>query len=571
MDVEIRRRYQTALLDPRGRTFRFERGGSYFVGKRCPRPAGHRERERASEAQRRLGNRRPPTLFPLEVVIPDLTAADGAEEVLVARDLGEPLSVDVSLARRLLPLPRLIVVLATLLDAGVEAPGFVPRNMFHRDGRVHVIDWEDAEFTGRPASPSQLTVMKWDIAWSDVFEADPALRLAFADRLRDGPPPDSFERALGELVDPELTSRQLRARGVALTLASELHVPGVGDVTAAELGHLADEILPAQHSVLYTALTARVRTVAGEQGYARFVDSVWQAVRDQRIWGPDVDTAEAAAGWLRAVFTAADDCLSSQTPLTDLHRQLVDLAEQRGWDAARRRAALAEGLLVQVSDLVVSALGLTGLHLILRGSLAQAVVSRGSDLDFELSGSRHPHGHRPVERLVLDILAAFGLQAEASEGRPAEADIRSPGGGLARDLHEWMELRRPGSDLHDPGWLNEHLDPPLSLLLDTQSAYERASRQLSAKYLWFEVRALLARLAFRHATGRPPATAAQQLRLLRDCVGESDAVEIRDLLMAALALREQDDFPLVECIALQDRASELRRRAGLPGPSQASG
>jgi hypothetical protein len=124
-----------------------------------------------------------------------------------------------------------------------------------------------------------------------------------------------------------------------------------------------------------------------------------------------------------------------------------------------------------VCDLVIKPLGLTDLQLILRGSLAQGVVSNRSDLDFELSSTAHPHGHRGAERLVVDILGTFGLASEASDGRPAEVDIHDSSSGLGRDLYEWMELRRPGSVVHDPGWLADVLQPDPTLLVTVRSSY----------------------------------------------------------------------------------------------------
>lgn len=565
----MRNQDRAILLDPHGRIHRFERDGSSFVSKRRPLLAGQRELERAVEARRRLHGQKPAAPFPVEVVVPELVAIESGECLLTAPDLGDPLAMDLVLAGQLLPRHRLIVLLASLMDAGVEAPGFVPRNLFYRDGRLYVIDWEDAEFITPSASPDRLTAMKWDIAWSDAFMADPQLRLVFADRLRDDAPLDSFEQALASLTDPTLDSVQLRERGVAMTLTSELHVPSTLGVTAAELGHLADEVLLAEHSVLYTALSARVRSVAGDEQYARFIENLWQTAQNRRTREPGASTADAA-GWLYALCTTADSCMSLRPPLVEVHQQLMDLAEEDGWDAALRRAVVAEDLLTRVCDLVVSALALTGLQLILRGSLAQGIVSRRSDLDFELSGRLHPHGHHGVERLVLDILAAFDLDAEASEGRPTEADIYDPRSGLARDLHEWMELRRPGSDLHDPGWLKEFLDVSVSSLVDTQSEYERAGRQRSAKYIWFEVRTLLARLAFKNAAGRPPATVTRQIELLSGHVEESHAAEIQDLLLLALTLREQDIPAPADYWDVQDRLTELRHRLELPGPSPLS-
>ncbi|MEU3568615.1 hypothetical protein AB0E96_09330, partial [Kitasatospora sp. NPDC036755] len=59
------------------------------------------------------------------------------------------------------------------------------------------------------------------------------------------------------------------------------------------------------------------------------------------------------------------------------------------------------------------------MELILRGSCAQGVLGRGSDVDFELSSPDHPTGHRALEDLVIEALTCLGLAAEGSAARPA--------------------------------------------------------------------------------------------------------------------------------------------------------
>jgi hypothetical protein len=467
------------------------------------------------------------------------------------------------------PQQALIVLLNALLAAGVEAPGFVPRNMFHRDGHLCVIDWEDASFAAPSAAPSDLTVMKWDIAWSDVYRIDPRVRHTITVRRKDEPP-DTFERAFLDLMGVGLVPAEARTRGMELTLRSELYVRGVEGITAAELGHLVDEILPARHSVLYTSVTAHLRAVGGEPAYAKFLTGFWKDVHSRAAIGRRATRTNGLhVNLLLFLCSAADRCLapwrSDTASLDELRNALSELAPHGGWTAACRRAELAEALLVRICDLVVSALGLTDIELILRGSLAQGAVTYCSDLDFELSGPRFPSGHRGAERLVLDILAACGLEAEASEGRPTEADLYDQRSGLTRDVHEWMELRRPGSDLHDPGWLRHIFAPTMTQLVYTDSEYERAGRRNSAKFAWFEARTLLARLAFRYAQGPPPVIIWRQLNLVDKVIDGVRANELRDIVMIALDLRERNGQDLAQISALQRRIDELCRQVSLPG------
>ena len=143
--------------------------------------------------------------------------------------------------------------------------------------------------------------------------------------------------------------------------------------------------------------------------------------------------------------------------------------------SSRRRCP--EALLVRISDLVTASLGLSDdLHFILRGSLSQGLLPNKSDLDFELSSPQHPDGHRDVEQVVLDILAAFGIDAEASAGRPTEPDLHD-----AVDRSEpvtytngWNSGARDPKSMTRPG-CDRPFNPDPGRLAGTASRYGRAT------------------------------------------------------------------------------------------------
>ena len=79
---------------------------------------------------------------------------------------------------------------------------------------------------------------------------------------------------------------------------------------------------------------------------------------------------------------AVDETTSERqgsSSLGSLAERLATLAGDTGLAAARQRADVAEATLVRICDLVVTALGLSGLQLLLRGSLAQGVVTASSE------------------------------------------------------------------------------------------------------------------------------------------------------------------------------------------------
>ena len=196
------------LLDPHGRIRWFERDGKPVVAKRCTWQAGRVELAQAAEAQRRVVTL-PTVVLPVNIVVPELTTVDTDYCLVVTPDLGEPLSVRAAAAADLLAARHLLALLRALLSVGIEAPGFVPRNLFHRDDRLYAIDWEDTQFADAPTEPSELTAMKWDIAWSDIYRIDPGLRHFIGARREREPVLDTFEQAL---VDLQAPSRQASQR-----------------------------------------------------------------------------------------------------------------------------------------------------------------------------------------------------------------------------------------------------------------------------------------------------------------------------------------------------------------------
>lgn len=174
---------------------------------------------------------------------------------------------------------------------------------------------------------------------------------------------------------------------------------------------------------------------------------------------------------------------------------------------------------------------------------------------------------------MIEALTCLGLAAEGSAARPAERDVVSADRKLSRDLHEWFELRRPDTDHHSPGWIATAIAAPSTAVISRPSEYEQRGRELTAKYLWFESRALLARLVFaRSAAAPPPVKLVRQLSLLHELVPGDEAAEVEALVRRAFALREAADpappatIPDVEVEQLAGQLDVLRRRLGLPGP-----
>ncbi|MFD9687286.1 hypothetical protein ACFWXO_16195 [Kitasatospora sp. NPDC059088] len=562
------------FVDIGGRVRRFRHRGRDLVAKFRPLEAARSERDLAAEAARRLGRLTVDGFGTVEVCVPELVPLPGQGTALVSPYLGRRLSAGSGASG--LSVPVIAGLLVALLDRGVEASGCVPRNMFRRAGRTILIDWEDALLVPAGTAPDELTLMKWDIAWSDLLGRDLKLR----ERILAWSPGeeaelDDFETVLASWLPATATHRDVRRYGIEVTLASELPLEKAGSPSAAFLGHLAEDVLPAGLGVFHTVLTAHLREQWGEDAYASLLMQLDTLARSSRPAASPPGLGTLRRAWVLALFSAADSNLPpGAMPLGQLAERIDQLAYESGWIAAHDRAVVAEEITSRLAVVILAVLQLEKLDLLLRGSCAQGVLGRGSDIDFELSSAAHPVGHRPAEDLLIEALACLGLAAEGSAARPVECDLVSTDSDTSRDLHEWFELRRPGSDLHDPGWATTLLTPPSADVIGRPSQYEDQGREHTAKYLWFESRAALARLVSTDSGTAPmPVTLERQLAVLPQVIGAEDAAELRDLVHATFALRETADpsYPVGgqaedQIARLAGRLDLFRQRLGLPGP-----
>jgi hypothetical protein len=548
--------------------------GVSYILKRRPLPHATAEHAKAVEASRRLAGVSVPNVGLAEAIVPELFPLSTGEGVLATPYLGKSLASE----RRPFGPQALVELLMQLLDHGVDWSGCIPRNLVRRSSGLALIDWEDARFAPAPTGATQVTLAKWDVAWSDVYGQDLRLRYRLPSaRSAEEPPLDDFERALREIIYKPWSDRRIRRLGIRLTLGSELHVPGLVGTTAAELGHLAADVLEPRLELFHTAVTAYLRSTLGDSAQARVLQELADATRGHPALSSGrpltaKERAEIQAIWIRQLVRSAAIALGSTGNLPSVEalpaalERLRLLGDATGWDAACARAEAALVVLDAVTTLVTRSFSVTNSDLLVRGSAAQGVLGLSSDVDFEISSPRHLRGHRGAEGCVIAILGCLGLSAEGSEARPVEVDLRDPSGSVTRDVHEWCELRRVGSIWHDPGWVAAALDAPSRrFLLRTQSRYERAGRQLTAKYLWFEARATVARAVFGLHDGPNPVTLAQQLRLLPELIPSELADELSTLTRLTFELREvRDDAP---CRSIARRLDTVRQRLGLAGPS----
>jgi hypothetical protein len=489
-------------VDPDGRLRILEVAGRSWVVKLAPEREAHHEAGRARAVARALVER---AHSPLRVIVPAVVPGVGTITPYIGPSL-----------QRVEPWPQWLTsdavqaIAQALLAAGVEWPGFLPRNLFP-DENAHTlaaIDWETVRLDERGAS--DLTLLKWRVGWA----ASP-IGATWVERLapQRTAPLDDFERTLTPLLAPGAPASQVRQIANRVTLGSEL-VPLRGvRLSAADVGHAVDDLFGTPMAVVYAAAATADPTYI--ERIAIMLDGLLPS-------GP------AAPALRRAVMGAL-------LGVGGDHAEA--LGGGRGLNAATRRAAAAVEI-VERSEMLLrnTCPVMKRLDVLLRGSAAQGLLSARSDVDFEVSGPEWPRGHAEAETVVAAALSAFGFECETSSGRPTERDLFNADGDRSRDLHEYMELRRPGASAHDPGWLAGDIQLPPGWPTRA-SAYERGGYPQDGKHAFFAARSLIARIAFGRLEPPVPATIAAQLDALAATRVPVD--ELRTLLQQSLAAYEE--------------------------------
>jgi hypothetical protein len=501
-DAAVAFRRNRELIDLHGRFRRFLFGGQAFVAKRA---ASSQELTNARQVHRLLAG-----VPGIRAIVPE----EAGEGILVAPDLGATLHEQPEALASLVAAGSIGALAGTLIGCGIVWEGLAPRNLVHAGGVFLLLDLEDVAFG---TTCTDLTRFKWRLNW-EPHGALPQIEAACEPLRTTVAPLDSFERAYAALTGAE----DVRGICARATLISErsLALPHEAPWTPFEAGHFADDLLPPSLSVLYTFATAAGRQERGE---------AWYADRLRRLH--DAASAAVVAGPAEVALALLSVCAGIEEPLATLR----SLGKRRGLPAALRRAELLDVVVAGLANWILEALGRRGAwQLLLRGSLGQAVVGCRSDVDFEISSPAFPLGVPAVEEALRDALALAGIESEGSAGRPREADLVA--GCLTRDLHEWMELRQPGSPAHAPGWNAGVFTPPRHWF--TPSTFERAGLPRTPKALFFRVRTLIARLAFSH--GLQLAATRPQLVALVPLVGEEAAHRLEALLEEALTAYEEE-------------------------------
>ena len=476
--------------------------------------------------------------------------------------------------------------------------GFLPRNIIRKNNKYVLIDWEDVIFSTNKddCSISDLTLLKLQLGWSpiygDINELCGAIvgslyvRKEYTIRL------DRFESVYDSITGNKKSPDEIRKKCSDMTLVSEGCIINNKDVlfTSMDIGHVLDDLLPSYLSVFYTFGTAKLRQDIGDIAYQNFIDAMVNVLclgmrengalrfiefdlkpirklvvlalllsfRNKRVdFFESLNICKNTID-IYSIFER-NDCLCAAFIGFEKLKGVV------GWEAAVKRACYLDIIMSELFVLVKEVFEISDdLDLLLRGSFGQGLVTSISDVDFEISGPDYIYGHTGLESLVGSFLETFDINWEGSGGRPKEADIISEDG-LTRDIHELTEMRKPESHRHEVGWLKNKFDLFTDKWYLKQSNYEKSGNIVTAKFLFFEIRALIARIAYR-ANIQYSCTDCQ-LHLLEGHLPSRIFSELKDIAYAVLSAYEKGNT-IKELINLSNRIDNIRIKLELPGPKK---
>jgi hypothetical protein len=555
-------RLNRELVDLEARFVCFVYGGVVYVGKSGPDHDLLRERDNARKASQALSG---PRLVPL---VPHFYRTL-KRSWLVTEYLGRSLHEEFIEDNLEFTEAQFWDLIAELDAAGVTWAGFAPRNLVRGPrGLIYALDWEDASFSKTPVRVwDRLTHLKTALNWGQILGGADKLFISFSARGREMSPEivfDEFERSLHDLFPQGLSPEKVVSLGQAVTVGSEGSAANGESqwLTPQETGHLISDTLSSPLDVLYAALATEVsrlnppRFACLLKEYSQRVD---QALNAEATSLQEVRRISAELIFHLAYETVPRDVQEaagrSSAALIAQHEGLVG---KKGYAASLQRSACCRYILSIVFCACARLFDwdAEGLQLLLRGSLAQNVMSSRSDVDFEISSPAYPRGFRPAEHLLSGLLRWLGMASEGSDQRPAEQDV-GDAEKWTRDACEWLELSSIDGNAEWP-FVDLQREDQALLGLGT---FEAGGLVYSTKSMWQAARSLLARTSIVFQCPHPQHEL--QIASISSRDGQLGAA-FRNLIEEAIIAYELDDDVQLE--DLERKLKEIGAKTNLPTP-----
>lgn len=565
--------------------------GQPYVLKLLSVKQADKEKENATLANRRLAKSKQKVLLDCRVAIPKIIQIDDEISALVTEYYGHSLYEEYEAVGK--SLNYYIEIFLSLLKEGIMWTGFLPRNIIPVNGKLIFIDWDDAVFQQKPINKiCDLNLMKLTLGWAQIFPHSQNIMNKYCKTCREVTgfsDLDIFEKTYAS-IETYLNEIGIRDCCNRITLFTEIPDAPILNkkLTPMEIGHLIDELLDPYISVLYSFGSNHLKKKLGKDGFKIFIDAIAHVFQMELIYSGAKDyikfdlikLKQQLVLVLLACFESEDvnlfqgitkaegrddinDLLVHNVSISKFFIKYGQLRDRKGLSNAIERARVIDGFIQPLFCMLLTIFPQDHeLDLLLRGSLGQGIVTINSDIDFEISGEFYREGHRGIEKLMGSIFDVFEIPWQGSADRPVEEDIVSKRYGLSRDLHEWFELRRPGFNRSCRGWLENEFSISDVEIARKSSKYENSGNPLTAKFVFFEIRATIARIAF--LNGLQIACTKNQCEGLKDKIGEKMYKEIKSILELSLKYYENDFDTKCDLNKLHTRIEIIRSIYSMP-------
>lgn len=580
------RRNREMMFNIDGNFRRFLFGGDYFILKIVSNEQAKNEIRNAVAMKDCIYQKNFKYNHIFEIAIPEIVE-NNKNSALILSDYGFTLYENPENTRSKISLEQILDYFMEFLNIGVEWAGFLPRNIILTNNKLTLIDWESVVFHSdfSKVKISEMTKFKFILGWSQIY-GDPKLLEAKLNKVLKpyktlSPQLDCFEMAYDNITGNQKGKKEIRYECNRATLFSEEYLNTVVtcELSPMDLGHIIDELLPVNLSVFYTFGTAKLRKKLGDLIYQKFVNALKNILHlgfientvSQRIKFNLNNVCKTIILALIMFFRHKNeitiDILSACNSLQEFYDiiykfdsvcqafiEFDNMRLERGFKNAQKRSWYIDIILTGIFNLVKDIFSIQdSFELLLRGSCAHCLMTSISDVDFEISSNEFPDGFKGVEDLIGTFLDIFNIRWEGSSGRPKEVDLRNDKG-ISRDLHEWSELRKPGSHKHNPGWLLHEFENDIAWW-NKQSVYERTPHQVTIKFLFYEIRALISRIANKNNINYSCINC--QLILLEDILPSYQINKLKELLYIITDLYENNNGSTKDVFCLSEQLSRI--------------
>lgn len=302
--------------------------------------------------------------------------------------------------------------------------------------------------------------------------------------------------------------------------------------------HIIDEATSAEISFLWTLLMSRKRK-DGAESFRQLLNSVEKILDNKNI--------ETTKFNLCALIIALGD-----------QKKYYRIIEKIKMASTHNDYKMYDDIMANIINAICELIKIdsTKINVVARGSYGECILTKESDLDFEVIEFKNNTIHPLVflENFVHEILSCFKIKSDGTKGRPKERDVVI--GKDSRDLFEIFELRLVCGDKKS---FCQYLDNFKRIVYDgelwkNKTEYEKKHRALNVKSLFEDIRFLITRLALENNKKKISSKSFDKIRMSPKNVRK----ELMTILGKVINMRNTGNKEIKQCQTLLKRLDKIK-------------